>query len=465
MTNSVPDGFVRPVDGRSGRPPQRARRAPRPTLFHSLGNWLAWAVVCAFAGAAEPASAQRLFGCEQGGVLIEFDPFDGAVKDLAALDLKVLVGAPVGPVEAVSGPRGELWVSDLASDRVLRFDGADFAYLGELPTSFVNPRGMAPFGKGMVVVNSGFIHGPSQPSLVHVDDAGQTLAVHLVSSPTDVVPYTHNGTNGLVYSVSWPPTIMFADANDLSNQSVFWSLAGVSTGHFFDMISGRQNGNLLAAAFTQPPAIYEFDPSGTLVRFTDLSFQPSITALRAVHELGNGNLLLGGLDGVFLLDESTQTVTQLLSDVILRSFGEVRTDIGAPYCTALPNSLGVPGSMSAFGKRLTARNDVVLTASDLPPLQFGIFITSRIQALQVLPNGGSLCLGGQIGRFQNLEQIFQADGGGRGSLRVDLTAIPQTTWTVAVQPGETWNFQAWYRDPASPSTISNFTEGLEITFQ
>ena len=246
---------------------------------------------------------------------------------------------------------------------------------------------------------------------------------------------------------------------------MFWGAAGVSTGHYFDMISVRQNGNLLAAAFTLPPAVYEFDPSGTLVRYTDLSFLSSMTALRAVHELQNGQLLLGGQDGVYLLDEPSQTVTQLAAGVILRSFGEVGTDIGAPYCAALPNSLGVPGAMSAFGKRLTARNDVVLTASDLPPLQFGIFITSLTQGLQVLPGGGSLCLGGQIGRFQNLEQIFQTDGGGRGSLRIDLAAMPQATGTVAVQAGETWNFQAWYRDPAAPSTTSNFTEGLEIAFQ
>ena len=35
---------------------------------------------------------------------------------------------------------------------------------------------------------------------------------------------------------------------------------------------------------------------------------------------------------------------------------------------------------------------------------------------------------------------------------------------VAVQPGETWSFQAWYRDTVGGSATSNFSDGLEITF-
>ena len=31
-------------------------------------------------------------------------------------------------------------------------------------------------------------------------------------------------------------------------------------------------------------------------------------------------------------------------------------------------------------------------------------------------------------------------------------------------PGQTWNFQAWYRD-ANPTVTSNFTDAVGITFQ
>ena len=37
---------------------------------------------------------------------------------------------------------------------------------------------------------------------------------------------------------------------------------------------------------------------------------------------------------------------------------------------------------------------------------------------------------------------------------------PTPTAFVAIQPGETWNFQAWYRDSGS----NNFTDGLSIGF-
>ena len=35
---------------------------------------------------------------------------------------------------------------------------------------------------------------------------------------------------------------------------------------------------------------------------------------------------------------------------------------------------------------------------------------------------------------------------------------------IAVMPGDTWNFVAWYRD-VNPSNTSNFTDGLSVTFQ
>ena len=34
---------------------------------------------------------------------------------------------------------------------------------------------------------------------------------------------------------------------------------------------------------------------------------------------------------------------------------------------------------------------------------------------------------------------------------------------VAIQPGETWNFQLWYRDN-NPQTTSNFTDAISIFF-
>ena len=50
---------------------------------------------------------------------------------------------------------------------------------------------------------------------------------------------------------------------------------------------------------------------------------------------------------------------------------------------------------------------------------------------------------------------------------LDLTAIPQPGGPTAIQAGQTWYFQAWFRDVTTtgqPLPTSNFTIGLMITF-
>ena len=50
---------------------------------------------------------------------------------------------------------------------------------------------------------------------------------------------------------------------------------------------------------------------------------------------------------------------------------------------------------------------------------------------------------------------------GKGSSsRPDLTNLPQG---VVFMVGETWDFQAWYRDGFA--TTSNFTDGIEVMFR
>lgn len=138
---------------------------------------------------------------------------------------------------------------------------------------------------------------------------------------------------------------------------------------------------------------------------------------------------------------------------------------GVNYCTAAANSAGLFGRMSAMGVATVASNDLTLVASDLPPGQFGIFITSKTQGFVPGAGGtsnGDLCLGGQIGRLVGPGQILNSGAGGAFSLHLDLGALPQGAGTVAVQPGETWYFQAWHRDAIGLG--SNFTDGLAVDF-
>ncbi len=70
-------------------------------------------------------------------------------------------------------------------------------------------------------------------------------------------------------------------------------------------------------------------------------------------------------------------------------------------------------------------------------------------------SSGVICLGTNIGRYNgNVGQ------GPSFSLQVDLTAMPVNP-PVAVQPGDSWNFQCWYRDIGN---TNNFTDAVSVTF-
>ena len=73
-------------------------------------------------------------------------------------------------------------------------------------------------------------------------------------------------------------------------------------------------------------------------------------------------------------------------------------------------------------------------------------------------------LGGSIGRYVGVGQIRNSGGTGSFAIRLDLNQIPQPNGFVAAQPGETWNFQAWYRDSIGGTATSNFSNGRTLTF-
>lgn len=134
--------------------------------------------------------------------------------------------------------------------------------------------------------------------------------------------------------------------------------------------------------------------------------------------------------------------------------------IGTNYCgPASLNSAGFSGVISGVGSLDVGDNDVTLTGSDLPMNQFAMFVTSQSTGFVTPPNSsGNLCLSGNIGRYKT--QIQNSGAGGSVSISVDLTNTPVNP-PVAVQSGETWHWQLWYRDIGG---TSNFTDGLTVTF-
>ncbi|MDG1048582.1 MAG: hypothetical protein P8M11_15600 [Planctomycetota bacterium] len=153
-------------------------------------------------------------------------------------------------------------------------------------------------------------------------------------------------------------------------------------------------------------------------------------------------------------------------DNIVIAKGTPTGGIGTNYCSANPNSTGATSGISATGSDQVANNSLTLTASDLPVNSFGFFLTSQTQAQVANPGGsaGNLCLGGAIGRYVGPGQVLNSGASGAFSLALDLTNTPQPTGGIAVQAGETWSFTTWHRDAVGGNTTSNFTDGLEITF-
>ncbi|MCP3920390.1 MAG: hypothetical protein GY711_33095 [bacterium] len=139
-------------------------------------------------------------------------------------------------------------------------------------------------------------------------------------------------------------------------------------------------------------------------------------------------------------------------------------ELGVPYCSpANPNSSGVPARISADGSPFVADLDFTVIAQDIPAGEFGYFLVGSNQgAFQPPGSQGVLCLAcgfqgcSGIGRFNQSGSIVQ---GPTGSIDVDLTSLPLSP-PAAVQPGETWNFQCWFRDVGS----SNFTDAISVTF-
>lgn len=125
----------------------------------------------------------------------------------------------------------------------------------------------------------------------------------------------------------------------------------------------------------------------------------------------------------------------------------------AVYCEGEANSISASGAdVFISGSNSIQANDLTFVIASMPPNTFAL--AARSQSQTSLPvGGGLLCLGTPTIRMD----IIQADLLGQGIFQVDTTALHQG---IGVAPGETWNYQFWYRDGAT----SNFSDAVEVTW-
>jgi hypothetical protein len=145
--------------------------------------------------------------------------------------------------------------------------------------------------------------------------------------------------------------------------------------------------------------------------------------------------------------------------------GQLDSCVSPSYCQGALNSSGEGGSIYAIGSPVLSQNNLTLRAIDLPPLQWSYFIMSESQASIPTFGGsqGTLCLGAPIVRFKmgGTGQVAQTTAGGTRTFLLDFQGLPQS---VTFLPGDTWNFQLWFRD-VNQFWPSNTTDGVTVMFR
>ena len=139
-------------------------------------------------------------------------------------------------------------------------------------------------------------------------------------------------------------------------------------------------------------------------------------------------------------------------------------DTGTAYCVSVVNSTGQSAETLSFGSGTVSTGHALLATEGLPPGQPALLIASQAAAFLPPINGtvGFQCVIGYLAVFR--DSMSFADGSGRVDHDVDLTNMPTRPTSTAVQTGETWNFQVWYRDDMGGAT-TNFSLPTRITFQ
>ena len=258
-----------------------------------------------------------------------------------------------------------------------------------------------------------------------------------------------------------------------------------------------KNGTVLRRRLDVLPAIapYQIERFSTLTsRHADVPFMLESGAVLWAARWTNPELSLGGglfLDDRLIVEEGvtmvgTKIISGIRSDKMQVSpngrwvifecrlteagtqdstYGVVLVDLaeGTEYCApAIANSTGFSGSLTASAAVVAPGAPLDLIAHGLPTNSRGYFLVAPQAGLVVTAGGsqGTLCLSQPIGRFRS--QAMDTGPGGFLSATVDSNALPLTP-TQSAMTGETWHFQAWYRD-LNPGPTSNFTSAVSVTF-
>ncbi|MEZ5975630.1 MAG: hypothetical protein R3E96_12555, partial [Planctomycetota bacterium] len=211
-----------------------------------------------------------------------------------------------------------------------------------------------------------------------------------------------------------------------------------------------------------------------LAEWADGKILAAVDTSRRRVDLGlyppSGNCISGYYNPV------TTDAVRLMANAL--EYAADRNSVGAVFCEpAATNSTGQAARLR--GNSTTAPGSGVhLEVDQGPPTSFGYFLVGTGAAATGIPvSQGLLCLAAtgtnQIGRYNvvggALNSVGQFNAAGElvnlvGTSTVGTgfdvpSEIPSIGGSIAA--GQTWHFQAWFREAAG---ASNFTNGLSVTF-
>lgn len=190
---------------------------------------------------------------------------------------------------------------------------------------------------------------------------------------------------------------------------------------------------------------------------------------RSTDEFGesiaiDGDLLMVGARSDSELGSGAGSVYPLDPTVI--PFARTFCNCEMNPCTGSSSPHGCQNSASysrvrACGTASVSADDLELQFEGLPPGTLSLLVASPATGPPVTVGSGLLCLQGPIYRGS----VVATDASGNQSLNGGLVAWSQTLPLAGqIDPGDTFGFQLWYRDPTHWCSTSNVSLGLEVTF-
>lgn len=137
--------------------------------------------------------------------------------------------------------------------------------------------------------------------------------------------------------------------------------------------------------------------------------------------------------------------------------------VGTPHCPPSVNSSGEVATLSAAGSLDAAADGLRLLLAGGPRGESAILVVGRDRGHQPGFGGtsGALCIAAPFSLLGGPGQVARIDGAGRACFAADPTGLP----SGGALPGETWQFQGWFRDvDFSGAPSSNTSTAVEVQF-